>query len=413
MKFTIIAFTALISAGMQMAAVSALCIINNNNYTATTSQQLITAANNSSSSPVSSILLTDLFWPLPESVARNPDVPLNQDFIDIGSSNRLSLSLSLSSSLSSSSSEDNNCINLIHSAFTRSLAKINSKCGVNNVAALAASFPVHVQITLPHKVHSPADLVGIDESYSIQVSLSSISITAQTAVGAIHAFETLSQMFLASTSTVSNAGSSCFVAALNVQDSPRFSHRGLMLDTARNFFPVADIKRHLDGMATSKLNIFHWHLYDAQSFPIAWEHDGGKLYKAAAYRTDLRDNTGGQLKVYTQTDIQGIVQYAFDRGIRVIPEFDMPGHTAVFGNAYPEIMKCMNFSPFDGGKGASSYWTLRRCAEPPCGQFGKELGTRRYIYIYIFKFHLPCSLFFRSGIRENVLTSRLVPFRYG
>ncbi|CAK5269834.1 unnamed protein product [Mycena citricolor] len=131
------------------------------------------------------------------------------------------------------------------------------------------------------------------------------------------------------------------------RDAPAYSYRGFMLDTARNFFPVADIKRTLDAMSWVKLNMFHWHIVDSQSFPLSLP-DYPELAQKGAYSAN---------EVYSPQDVEDIVQYAAERGIDVLMEIDTPGHTTAIGESHPEYIACNKASP----------WTTY-ANEPPAGQ---------------------------------------------
>ncbi|KAL0064301.1 Glucosamine-6-phosphate isomerase (Glucosamine-6-phosphate deaminase) (GNPDA) (GlcN6P deaminase) [Marasmius tenuissimus] len=136
-------------------------------------------------------------------------------------------------------------------------------------------------------------------------------------------------------------------APVHISDSPKYPYRGLMLDTARNYFPVQDIKRTLDAMSLVKMNAFHWHVVDSQSFPL--QVPGFmELAEKGAYSSSA---------VYTQQDVKDIVSYAAARGIDVIAEIDTPGHTTVIGNAYPQHIACNGKRPW------ANY-----ANEPPAGQ---------------------------------------------
>lgn len=160
--------------------------------------------------------------------------------------------------------------------------------------------------------------INEDESYQLKVSQTKITIKATTDIGVIYALETLLQL-------VDNNETSYFFPEVVIHDSPRFTWRGLMLDVSRHFHPVDVIKRNLDAMAVVKMNVFHWHLTDDQGFRIE-SKTHPKLHQL-----------GSDGLYYKQEQIKDIVKYAGDRGIRVIPEFDVPGHATAILTAYPEI----------------------------------------------------------------------------
>ena len=157
-----------------------------------------------------------------------------------------------------------------------------------------------------------------DESYTLAVTPSQIQLKAPTVVGALRGMQTLLQL-------VQVSGNHYLVPAVTIADSPRFRWRGLMVDCGRHFEPVPVLKRTLDGMAAVKLNVFHWHLTEDQGFRIE-----SKLYPRLT-------SLGSDGLFYTQAEAAEIVQYARDRGIRVVPEFEMPGHATAWLVAYPEL----------------------------------------------------------------------------
>ncbi|KDR82556.1 hypothetical protein GALMADRAFT_206396 [Galerina marginata CBS 339.88] len=125
-------------------------------------------------------------------------------------------------------------------------------------------------------------------------------------------------------------------APFNIVDSPAYPYRGFMLDTARNFFPVDDIKRTLDAMSWVKINTFHWHVVDSQSFAL--QVPGFlELSQKAAY---------GPQSVYSSADVKDIVSYAAARGIDVVAEIDTPGHTSAIAKAHPEHIACPEAAPW-------------------------------------------------------------------
>ncbi|MEE9349126.1 MAG: family 20 glycosylhydrolase [Flavobacteriaceae bacterium] len=157
-----------------------------------------------------------------------------------------------------------------------------------------------------------------DESYTLTVKSSKITIDAVTDIGAIRALETLLQLLTSNENHY-------FFSGVSVKDEPRFPWRGLMIDAARHFQPVAVIKRNLDAMAMMKMNVFHWHLCDDQG------------YRIESFVFPKLHELSSDGEYYTQNQIKDVVNYAKIRGIRVIPEIDVPGHGTAILTAYPEL----------------------------------------------------------------------------
>lgn len=157
-----------------------------------------------------------------------------------------------------------------------------------------------------------------DESYSLTVSPAQVKLSARTVVGALRGMETLLQL-------VECEHGACRLPGVSIDDAPRFRWRGLMIDVSRHFEPVSVIERTLDGMAMVKLNVFHWHLSDDQGFRA----------ESKRYPKLTEMGSGGQF--YTQEEMRHVVAYARERGIRVVPEFDMPGHSVSWLIGYPEF----------------------------------------------------------------------------
>jgi len=160
-----------------------------------------------------------------------------------------------------------------------------------------------------------------DESYQLTVSSQGIEINAKSDFGAIQGIATLFQLISSHTSIELTE-----IPQLTIKDFPRFPWRGLMLDSVRHFLSVETIKRQIDGMAAAKLNVFHWHLTDDQG----WRFESKSYPKLHKLASD------GQY--YSQQEIKEIVEYATLLGIRVVPEFDVPGHASAIAVAYPELI---------------------------------------------------------------------------
>ncbi|MBL5863391.1 beta-N-acetylhexosaminidase [Serratia fonticola] len=175
-----------------------------------------------------------------------------------------------------------------------------------------------INIMIKHQV-AAQPLPDSDESYQLKVTPQGATLTANTRFGALRGMETLLQL-------VRTDGENTFMPLVNITDVPRFPWRGVLLDSARHFLPVEDILRQLDGMAAAKLNVFHWHLTDDQGWRFASEHYP-KLQQLAS---------DGHF--YTREQMQQVVAYATARGIRVVPEIDLPGHASTIAVAYPELL---------------------------------------------------------------------------
>jgi len=218
-------------------------------------------------------------------------------------------------------SEDNQKVNY---AATKFLRRLSGRTGIfiNKGYPLKSDKKAAVQITFD-KVSEVK--LGVNESYHLTIKQDKITIQAKTDIGAIRALETLLQLTTTNSTHYHFPGVSIF-------DAPRFLWRGLMIDVARHFQPIAVIKRNLEAMASVKLNVFHWHLTDDQGFRVE-----SKVYPK------LQELASDGL-FYTQNQIKDVVQYANRLGIRVIPEFDVPGHASAILTAYPELGSKDNYN---------------------------------------------------------------------
>jgi hexosaminidase len=168
---------------------------------------------------------------------------------------------------------------------------------------------VNVQVENPHAKLQH----GVDESYTLDISESSstVEIKAKTAYGALHAFTTLQQL------VISDGRDLIVEQPVSIKDSPLYPVRGIMIDSGRNYITKKKIYEQIDGMALSKLNILHWHIVDAQSWPLE-----SKVYP------QMTKDAYSAREVYTRACVTDIIAYAAARGVRVIPEIDMPGHAS-------------------------------------------------------------------------------------
>lgn len=159
-----------------------------------------------------------------------------------------------------------------------------------------------------------------DEHYTLQVAPGGIDLTADTAVGALRGLATLTQL-LSQTKT-----GAWIILGARIDDAPRFPWRGLLIDVGRHFEPVDVIQRELDGMELVKLNVLHLHLTEDQGFRIE-----SRTHPELA-------RMGSDGLYYTQDEVRGLIRYAWERGIRVMPEFDLPGHVTALAVSHPELV---------------------------------------------------------------------------
>jgi hexosaminidase len=198
----------------------------------------------------------------------------------------------------------------------RFLANLSSKTGI---PLWLTHRPGHPQFII--KTEGPSkelQELGEDESYHLKVTPTRVTLSASNPLGILHGLQTFLQLV--------NATPHGFAAAaVAIDDAPRFPWRGLMLDSGRHFMPLDVVRQTLNGMEAVKLNVFHWHLSENQGFRIE-----SKIYP-------LLQEKGSDGNYYTQDQVRDIIAYARDRGIRVIPEFDMPGHATSWFVGYPDL----------------------------------------------------------------------------
>ncbi|CAG8123436.1 unnamed protein product [Penicillium nalgiovense] len=199
-----------------------------------------------------------------------------------------------------------------------------------------------------HVVDNDADLQhGVDESYTLVVGNGGIRINAQTVWGVLHAFTTLQQIIISD-----GKGGLIIEQPVKIKDAPLYPYRGIMMDTGRNFISVRKILEQIDGMALSKLNVLHWHLDDSQSWPM----------QMSSYPEMTKDAYSPR-EIYTEHDMRRVVAYARARGVRVIPEVDMPAHSASgWQQVDPEIVACAN------SWWSNDVWAEHTAVQPNPGQ---------------------------------------------
>ncbi len=208
----------------------------------------------------------------------------------------------------------------LEAAVRRAVVQLGRTCGgevlrsaIDNPAPASASLLVNVAAP-----GEPVQAMDEDESYQLSVTAQGAKLTAATDLGAMHGLATILQL-----ATMERGA--CVLPAVTIRDAPRFAWRGYMLDVSRHFEPVAAVERTLDGMAAAKLNVFHWHLSDDQGF------------RAESKKFPKLTEVASEGQYYSQDQLREVVAYARARGIRVVPEFDMPGHGSSWIMAYAEL----------------------------------------------------------------------------
>ena len=207
----------------------------------------------------------------------------------------------------------------LYGAGTRFLRRLSGRTGVFLKSGYVTEKNKNATGNFVIEVERPGKLVvGEDESYELEVKQDRIFLHATTDLGAMHGLETVLQLL-----TFNDANA--VIATGKITDEPRFSWRGLMMDVSRHFQPIEVIKRNIDGLAAVKMNVLHLHLTDDQGFRV----------EVKSYPQLHEKGSDGQY--FTQEELRTIVAYAADRGIRVVPEFDVPGHATSWLTAMPEL----------------------------------------------------------------------------
>ncbi len=206
----------------------------------------------------------------------------------------------------------------LQSAIDRAMRRLEARTGLTLARGLIedeSSATLVIRCAGPGKSIPSVDE---DESYSLKVSASQAVLDAPTVIGAVRGLETFLQL-------LGGDQEGYFIPVVNVEDRPRFPWRGLMIDVCRHWQPMEVIKRNLDAMAAVKLNVLHLHLTEDQGFRIE-----SKKFP------ELHEK-GSDGLFFTQEQMREIIEYARMRGIRVVPEFDMPGHASSWLASHPEL----------------------------------------------------------------------------
>ena len=208
----------------------------------------------------------------------------------------------------------------VYGAASRFLRQVSDRTGLNFMAEgyvtpqdTVKSSPIQISCRRPGKL-----VLGEDESYTLTVTPQQITLSGETDLGVLRGLATLQQLVAAD-------DDGYYVPALTITDKPRFPWRGILLDVSRHFLPVDVVKKQLDLLALVKMNVLHLHLTDDQGFRIE-----SKTYPKL-------HEMGSDGLFYTQSTMRDIIHYADERGIRIVPEFDLPGHSTSWYIGHPEF----------------------------------------------------------------------------
>ncbi len=206
----------------------------------------------------------------------------------------------------------------LRAAVDRAMRRLEARTGYTLARTFAADPSAATLIVDAKAPGGTLPALGDDESYTLETTGSQVVIHAPTVYGAMHGVETFLQL-------LSGDREGFFIPGVRIEDRPRFPWRGLLIDVGRHFEPVPVIERELDAMAAVKLNVLHWHLSEDQGFRV----ESRKYPKL--------QGLGSDGLYYTQAELREVVEYARMRGIRVVPEFDMPGHVTSWLVGYPQL----------------------------------------------------------------------------
>ena len=245
-------------------------------------------------------------------------------------------------------------------AVDRFLAHLSTYTG-QTITRVTADSPERAKLRI--RCDGPGQTVQTpdeDESYSLRVSLDQVRLDARTPVGVLRGLATLEQL-------LQRDDTGFVFSEVRIEDKPRFPWRGLLIDVCRHWQPMPVIKRNLDAMAAVKLNVLHLHLTEDQGFRVE------------SKRFPKLHERGSDGQYFTQEELREIVAYARDRGIRVVPEFDMPGHTTSWLVGHPEL--AAGPGPFD----IERHWgVFDPCFDP----------TKESLYVFLDSFFAEMTAIF-------------------
>ena len=240
-----------------------------------------------------------------------------------------------------------------------------------------AGYRISIHINVFNPSESTTLNLKPNESYELKIMppkkgqvIYVAEIKASSYFGARHGIETLNQLITYNEITDSLQT----YKWAHIVDEPVYPYRGVMIDAARNWISVQTLKKIIDGLGYNKLNVLHWHLTDAESFPF--QTKDGKLFQDLDFKLSELSKWGSYStnKVYSTKEITDIVQYAKIRGVKVIPEIGGPGHVysgwELVEKEYPDLGKILLCD------------NTKTCATPPCGQVIRSLNCNLTVSLF-------------------------------
>lgn len=170
------------------------------------------------------------------------------------------------------------------------------------------------------------------EHYMLDISEKKLSIKGSSHAALFYGLKTLDQILLGDVCNTANNQ----IAPIRIDDEPRYGYRALMLDPARHFLPVEDVKFYINQMAKYKYNVLQLHLTDDQGWRVEIKKYP-RLTEIGAFRNPKTGSNGPDNGFYTQEQLKDLIKYAADRNVEIIPELDIPGHTVAVLATYPEL----------------------------------------------------------------------------
>ncbi|XP_025913136.1 beta-hexosaminidase subunit beta [Apteryx rowi] len=301
--------------------------------------------------PASGAFPEDSLWPLPQSLRTSPrQLQLAPDRFQI---------------VHGAGSSAGPACALLQDAFRRYYEYMFGYArwlqrGRKGLAAKPELAQLQVVISSPEPGCNGYPQLASSEAYCLTITEPVAVLKADEVWGALRGLETFSQL------VHEDDYGSFLVNASEIYDFPRFAHRGILLDTSRHYLPLKSILTNLDAMAFNKFNVLHWHVVDDQSFP----------YQSIYFPELSNKGAYSYNHIYTPTDVHLVIEYARLRGIRVIPEFDTPGHTQSWGQGQKDLL-----TPCYSGK-------------QPSGSFGPVNPILNTTYDFMTKFFKEISSVF-------------------